>query len=294
MLYSLKAKGLSMRIAIAITFTLVLAALWGCSQEPVPEPLLRIEEKEFFLEEFEQFLADEHPELELPADKAVLQTYLDKYLERELLAYAADRAGVVPPSDSGLEGSRKKALIARYLAEEASRSGALEIPEQAIIEAYQERYGQARARIRSIFIEDEATATRVHRNLRNRPSRFEQYMQEYNADRTTDEGIGQGEFTRMNMPDSLGEKVFAVREGRFSEPISFGNGYVIVQVLEYLPPRDIDEVRGEIVSILATSLREEMRRGIVDKLRQELEVQFNTDLAVDALSKGGGREESQQ
>ena len=282
-----------MRVAIAVSSLIVLAVLWGCSQEAVPEPLLRIEDKEYSLEEFEEYLSEEHQELELPADKVVLETYLDKYLEHELLAYAADKAGVVPPADSGIDGGRKKALIARYLAEEASRSGALEIPEQKIIEVYQERYGQSRARIRSIYLEDEATATTVYRNLRSRPARFEEYMQEYNAGRTASEGIGQGEFTRMNMPDTLGEKVFEVREGRFSEPISFGNGYVIVQVMEYLPPRDIEEVRDEIVSILGTSLREEMRRGIVAKLRKELPIEFNKELAFEALGKNGGQEESQ-
>jgi parvulin-like peptidyl-prolyl isomerase len=283
-----------MRKAVLGLLAGLLMLMAACAEEVKPKPLLRIADVEYSVEDFINYLAATHPEIKLPVHPEVLNAFLKEFEERKLLAYGAAKAGVVPPREADSEITRENGAIARYLTEEAGKTGALEVSEESIQEIYQQRYGERRVNLRSIFISDEATASRVHSNLRRNPNRFEQYMREYNNERAIAEGIGQGVMTRQNMPDWLSEKVFALREGRVSELINFGEGYLIVQVIEFLPPRPLEEVRGFIQDELAAVRREEVRRDVASNLRDNLEVEFNPQLAVETLLGAGGAEKDKR
>jgi len=277
-------------ISSVVALALVMLAA-GCAQEPPPKPLLRISDTQFGVDDFREYMSAEHSGVRIPKDRTVLRSYLENFFEQELLAYGAEQAGVVVPRDTVIPGDRKRALIARYLAEEANRTGALNISEEEILRLYKERYVEPRARIKSIYIEDEATARRVHRSVSGRPSRFDSYMEQYNTERTAEDQIGQGVFTRRNMPDWLSEKVFNTRQGGVTELISFSNGYLIVKVEEFLPPKDIDEVREELYGLLVTAKREELRRNLVAELRGKVDVEFNPQVVLEALAGGESEEE---
>jgi len=283
-----------MRYTGAALAVLLLILAVSCAEEAKQEPLLRIEEQELSVNDFIEYMSEVHPEVKAPIEEEVLQTFLQEFEERKLLAYGAALAGVVPPRDADTEIGRESGMIARFLTEEANRSGALEISEESILELYRKRYGEPRVRIRSIFFDDEATARRVHNTVRRYPDRFERYMQEHNTERITAEGIGQGVMTRHNMPEWLSEKVFAIREGRVSELINFGDGYVIVQVQEYLSPQPLDEVRSILYDELAAVMRVETRRSIATGLRSQLEIEFNPQLVVAILTDSKDKEERQQ
>lgn len=283
-----------MRCAGAVLAVLLVILAISCAEEAEREALLRIGEQELGVDDFIEYMGDVHPEIKAPIEEEVLHTFLREFEERKLLTYGAARSGVVPPRDAETEIERESGMIARFLTEEANKSGALEIDEESIMELYRKRYGEQRARIRSIFFDDEATARRVHDTVRRYPNRFERYMQEHNTERITAEGIGQGVMTRHNMPEWLSEKVFALREGRVSELINFGDGYVIVQLQEYLQPQPLDEVRSLLYDELAAGKRDELRRNVAADLRGRLESEFNPQLAVDILTDSRDKEERQQ
>jgi len=283
----LKRKELSVgRIVAAVMFVAVLLLAAGCGEEREPAPLLRIGDEVFGLAEFREFLRSAHPSAEPPINVDVLEAYLEEFLEHRLLVQRALAAGMVAPREIPGRLERENILKSRYIAREANRT--IEVGEESVMALYEERYREPRARIRCIYVEEESTANSVYSDLRRRPSGFEQYMERYNPEEFTAPGIGTGVYSRLNMPEEIGERVFALQGPGIAEPVPWRNGYIIAQVEEFLERPTLDEVRDDLEDELYTAEWGRVKRELIERGRGEVEVELNPRVAIEAMSGAAG------
>ena len=268
-------------VAVVIFAALLLLAA-GCGEEREPAPLLRVGDEEFGLAEFREFLRSAHPSAEPPINIDVLEAYLEEFLEHRLLVQRALAAGMVAPREVPGRLERENILKSRYIAREANRM--IEVGEASVVALYEERYREPRARIRCIYVGEESTANSVYDALRQRPSRFEQYMERHNPEDFTARGIGTGVYARLNMPEEIGETVFALQEPGITEPVPWRNGYIIAQVEEFLERPTLDEVRDDLEDELYTAEWERVKRGLIERARGEVEVRLNPRVAIEAMA----------
>ena len=278
------------RVVVSTLLAAMLLCAVGCGEEREPAPLLRVGDEEFGLEEFREFLRSAHPSAEPPINIDVLEAYLEEFLEHRLLVQQALAAGMVAPREIPGRLERENMLKSRYIALEANRT--IEISEERLVALYEERYREPRARLRCIYVEEESTANSVYSALRQRPSRFEQYMERYNPEDFTAREIGTGIHSRLNMPEEISARVFALEEPGITEPVPWGNGYIIAQVEEFLERPTLDEVRGDLEDELYTAEWEMVKRGLIERARNEVEVELNPQVAIEAMSEAAANRES--
>ncbi len=265
----------------------------ACGGEPKPKPLLLIEDQVYEVRDFENFLRLARPGDE-NFDSELLSGYLEEFRERKLLAFGAARAGVEPPRGVVSSFDRENRMISSFIAlEAAKRERQMQISEESISRLYDEKYKDERARLSTIYIESDSDAKRMYRELRSRPSRFDQYMERYNTEEVQAEGRGQGIHSRMQIPEILREAVFALeRAPQVLEPMVYQGGYLIVLVHELLPRPSLEEVREDLEGTLVFDLRSRLKHKLIDELSASLTIEFNPELAVSAL--GGAREKEEE
>jgi len=167
-------------------------------------------------------------------------------------------------------------------------AGNIEISEESLAEYYEfekDRYLQdEQRRARHILIQfgdDEAAAEATARELLARVQGGESF-EDVAAEASMDGGTAQsggdlGIRTLTQLPDVLGDAIFAMGEGDIDGPVKSDFGFHIVRLDEILAqgPRSLDEVRGELLA--------EMRANEAEGLFIELERRVS-DALFDAKS----------
>lgn len=267
-----------MRKALA-GIILLLTALSGCSPQPKLLPLLSIANTEYGIEDFREYLEATRPSLQPPYEKVILENYLQQFMEYNLLLRAAEDAGI-PPGTSLNALERNMETISNYLNDTVYRR--VMIDEEMLVQEYDERFTEKRVRIQSIFFTDQRTAQREAQRLRGRPRDFEQLMEEYNPPEVKESGMGQGVFTRYQMPESVRDAVFELEVPGIVGPIELDKGYIVVKVIEFLDRPELEEVRAELEEIIATRERSRLRAQLIERLKEEYSVSLNPEVAIEA------------
>lgn len=279
-----------MRGLFACLLSAALLIASACGGESEPKPLLRIEDQQFELEDFQDFLRAGVSTDELTLDSELLPSYLDIYKEHKLLVYGATQAGVVPPREVVGTIEREKMMISIYLAQEALKpERQMRVEEGAVHRLYDELYTDDRVVLNSIFVESESDARRIYRELRSRPSSFARYMERYNSEQVREDGRGQGEHARRQLPEDIREAVFSVEQTpRILEPLVYQNGYLIIMVQELLPRPGLEDVREELERVILDDQRMQLRRQLIAELSGSVDFEFNKDIAIAALAGPDG------
>ena len=259
----------------SIVFLLVF--LSGCEQQAGPPPLLRIADNNYGIEEFREYLETTRPSQKPPYERVVLENYLKQFMEHRLLLRAAEDSGTSPGTNlDALD--RDMETISNYLNEVAYRR--ITIDEEILSEEYDERFTENRVRIQSIFFTDQRTALRERQRLRGRPGDFEQMMEQYNPEEVKDYDMGQGIFTRYQMPDGVRDAVFKLEVPGIVGPIELDKGYIVVNVVEFLDRPGIEEVRPELEEIIASRERNRLRAQLIERLIEEYNVEVHSEIAI--------------
>lgn len=267
-----------MRKALA-GMILLLITLSGCGEMSGPPPLMKIADTEYGIEDFRDYLEVTRPSQLPPYEQVMVENYLRQFMEHRLLLRAADDAGTNPGTSlNALE--RDLETISNYLGDTVYQR--VTIDEEMLMEEYDERYTENRVRIRSIFFNDQRTAQREYQRLRGRPRDFERMMDEYNTKEIKELGMGQGVFTRYQMPDDVRDAVFKLEVPGIVGPIELDKGYIVVEVIEFLDRPELEEVRAELEEIIASRERSRLRTQLIERLMEEYNVEMNPDVAFEA------------
>lgn len=269
-----------MRLTIAGFAIVVLLVLASCGGEAEKPPTIQIVDTTYTLDELKDYLEYFHPAFKSPYDGVILSRYLDEFLDWKLLLHAAQESKIeIPGAMEHFE--RESRMIGTYLDQEAYRF--ITIDEDRLKQLYEERFQEPRVRIRSIFFEDERIAKQEYERLRRRPGDFENAMEKYNPVAMKGNGLGQGEFTSQNLPKSVREAVFAVSKPQIVGPIDMGDGYLVVQILEFLDKKSLEEVRGELEEQVRSEERNRLRQEVLINLRKKYKYEYDPEKIFKAL-----------
>lgn len=269
-----------MKVVIRISIATMIVALSACGQGPAEQYLLRIGETTFNVEDFSEYLHSSRPTQQPPYDKAVLSRYLEEFEEHNILYVAAvNNQTEASPGSSRFE--REINAIDTYLYQEAYRN--VRIDDNTILEEYERRFTEDRVEIKSIFFENERTARNEYNRLRQRPRDFDDAMEKYNPVEVKEREIGQGIFTRHQLPKSVMDAVFAEDEPGIIGPIDVDNGYLVIRIMQFLGRTNIDDVRVELEGHVAARERYRLRAELVSRLKEELDVEFYPDTVLESV-----------
>lgn len=269
-----------MKSTAACFIVVSLIALSGCVGEVEQPPTIQLVDTVYKLDDFKGYLEYFHPTFKPPYDGIILSRYLDEFLDWKLLYQAAlDSKLEVPDFEDPYE--RESRMIGKYLDQEAYRF--ITVDEDRLNQLYEERFREPRVRIRSIFFQDERTANQEYDRLRSRPGEFESAMDKYNPAAMKGNGVGQGEYSRRNLPKSISEAVFSADKPQIVGPIDMGDGYLVVQILEFLDKKSLEEVRGELEDQLRDEERNRLRQQVLIDLRKKYECQYDSEKIFEAL-----------
>ena len=283
--------------ALALSAAIMLAAV-NCSGEPEETALLRIEETAFMLEDFQEYLAEEGGDLET-IDQELLDSYIERFAERKILVYAADKAGIEAPEGTFSQHSLEGLKIGQYLLQEAEDRYSenlewIQKVQDKIQQIYEKRYNQERYEIQTVFFSNERDADRAFSTLRSNPSRISRYLE--NNPEEMKQGMGQGVFTLSQLYETARDKVLAIKDQVISRkrpmvtekiPVEEGGGYILVLLRQVQPPASLDDaaVNSLLQEIVYSEERELLRRTVLEELSGELDIVLNKDIAYKALKK---------
>ncbi|MBT4976626.1 MAG: hypothetical protein HOL51_00270 [Gemmatimonadetes bacterium] len=279
---------------------LVLLSMWwggcGSGSEADGDVVARIDEKEITLEALRQFRAEatasyRDPEEGLKAWRFYLQTMIDMEL---LLAEAREQQlDQAMEFSRKLEDERRKKLVDLY----TTRTIVKEV--DRTVDGMRENFAESKwnkmLRLAHIRTESEAEAEKAMRDLeQGKP--FEGVARERSVVPTTAErgGVlepwyGRGNLEEMGLTLEIGEQLFALEIGAFSQPFPVGDYYEIFKVLSEGPAPD--HYRA---SFLRGSYWKEFRvqwDKMVDRLQDQLEPRVDGDVVKVLVERmaGAGR-----
>ena len=279
----------------------LLLSLWWSGCEPGAEGdvevVARVDEKEISLDALRQFRGDatasyRDTEEGLKAWRFYLQTMIDMEL---LLAEAREQQ-----LDQSMEFSRKwqderrKKLVDEY----SARTVAKEV--DRVVDDMRENFAESKwnkmLRLAHIRTESEAEAQKAMRDL-EQGKFFEEVARERSIVPVTAErgGVlepwyGRGNLEEMGLTVEIGERLFALEVGAFSQPFLVGDYYEIFEVLSEGPAPD--HYRA---SFLRGSYWQEFRvqwDKMVDRLQDRMDPRIDGDVVKVLVERmaGSGRE----
>jgi hypothetical protein len=266
------------RLNIILLF-LVIVVISSCIGEEEKVVFLKIDDSEYEVDDFRNFLQYARPSNLPPYEEAVLDIFLEDFLNHRLLYKAA--------LDNNISGERQisevdkeNVMVAKLLADKAYYK--IRIREEDLQELYEERFTQNRVNIRSIYFSDQNTANTELRRLKSRPRDFEKKMEQYNPEEMTKSGLGVGIFTKYQMPENVAEVVFKEKRPTVVGPVDVGNGFLVIQILEFLEKPALDEVRKELEDLIAPRERVRLKKEYLAKLKKKYEIEFHPELVKES------------
>lgn len=250
-----------------LCLALLLPACGG-DRLPAPHIVAQIEDQQVRYSDFEMYLQENSVDSGLALASDVLSELFDQFLDEELLRRVAVERGLMAPTDT-----RRTAVRAVVGELEAGT-----IPVERVT-AYYRDHGQdfeleEGVRLRQVLAEDRATAEEVRRRMLSGIP-FEEVLG--NADLNSSALWGdEGELSSGDLPPVLADTIFALEPGEVSEVVAADYGFHIFQVVERLPPEQMELARAE------ERIREILRRELVDdgleKLVAEARERYNVQV----------------
>lgn len=286
-----------MRRTLFVLLAALLLSAVGCGEQKHEAALLRIEDREYDVEDFKQYLVAFYSGDIEKISRDLLESYLTGYEEWKLLAFAAETEGGLTPDEELSPLKREEMLIGLYILGKAKDrygedTGWLDKIEEKLQAGSEKRYTETRYEIRTAYFATEREADQAYRALRSNPAGFDRYL-EGNPEEMKP-SMGRGTFTIWQIYENAREKVLAVAERVKSQnrpavtekiPVEEGGGYLIIQVLQVLPPASIEneDVVSFLEELVYSAEREELRQSLVRELQNKYDIEFNKEIAVRAL-----------
>lgn len=227
----------------------VAGVLAACAAAPPPpDAIASVGDEGVSYTAFSAYVERETESSAAALESSVLSSLLDQYLTERLLTRMAVEEGLVEEGS----GHRRalSALLQSAPVEEPLRSEVL-----ARYRAERERFVlPRRVRLRQVLTETRDAAEAAHAEL-VAGADFGDVARRYSREPSAVYGGDQGELAREDLPDELGDAIFALEPGEVSDVIQADYGFHVFQVTERLPERIIpfEEAEGD----LAARLREE-------------------------------------
>ncbi|MGB6643254.1 MAG: peptidylprolyl isomerase [Thermoanaerobaculia bacterium] len=252
-----------------ITFLCLTLVLSACGGDTLPAPhiVAQIEDQQVRYSEFEMYLQENSVDSGLALASDVLSELFDQFLDEELLRRVAMEKDLIEPT-----GTRRTAVRAVVGELEAGT-----IPAERVT-AYYRDHGQEfeleeRVRLRQVLVEDRATAEEVHRRMLT-GTPFEEVLGDSDLNSSALWG-DEGELSSGDLPPGLADTIFGLEPGEVSEVVAADYGFHIFQVVERLPPEQMELARAEeqILEILRRDLVDDGLEKLVAEARERYNVQ---------------------
>ena len=262
--------GLIEKMARRFAFLCLSLLLPACGGDgfPAPHIVAQIEDQQVRYSEFEMYLQENSVDSGLALASDVLSELFDQFLDEELLRRVAVERGLIAQTDT-----RRTAVRAVVGELEAGT-----IPVERIT-AYYRDHGhdfeiEEGVRLRQVLAEDRATAEEVRRRMLSGIP-FEEVLGDSDLNSSALWG-DEGELSSGDLPPILADTIFALEPGEVSEVVAADYGFHIFQVVERLPPEQMELARAE------ERIREILRRELVDdgleKLVAEARERYNVQV----------------
>ncbi len=254
-------------LGMFLCLALLLPACGG-DRLPAPHMVAQIEEQQVRYSEFEMYLQENSVDSGLALASDVLSELFDQFLDEELLRRVAVERGLIAQTDT-----RRTAVRAVVGELEAGT-----IPVERVT-AYYRDHGhdfeiEEGVRLRQVLAEDRATAEEVRRRMLSGIP-FEEVLGDSDLNSSALWG-DEGELSSGDLPPVLAATIFALEPGEVSEVVAADYGFHIFQVVERLPPEQMELARAE------ERIREILRRELVDdgleKLVAEARERYNVQV----------------
>lgn len=186
---------------------------------------------------------------------------LDDYVQRETLAAAIEKAGVLDKELTKVELNefRKEMLISRYFEkylEEQVNDNAV----QNYYASHEKEYQDNRIHVAHILLRTQKTMSETERKAKlttaqaayaqlKKGKEFNEVAGQFSEDGNTNKKDGDLGWLKQGAIDPVfSEKIFALQSGEVSEPFETQFGYHIVKILEgqQVMTRPLDAVKGDI------------------------------------------------
>jgi parvulin-like peptidyl-prolyl isomerase len=262
--------GLIEQMARRFAFLCLSLLLPACGGDgfPAPHIVAQIEDQQVRYSEFEMYLQENSVDSGLALASDVLSELFDQFLDEELLRRVAVERGLMAQTDS-----RRSAVRAVVGELEAGT-----IPVERVT-AYYRDHGhdfeiEEGVRLRQVLAEDRATAEEVRRRMLSGIP-FAEVLGDSDLNSSALWG-DEGELSSGDLPPVLADTIFALEPGEVSEVVVADYGFHIFQVVERLPPEQMELARAE------EQIREILRRELVDdgleKLVAEARERYNVQV----------------
>jgi hypothetical protein len=242
-------------LGLFLCLALLLPACGG-DRLPAPHIVAQIEDQQMRYSDFESYLLENSVDSGLALASDVLSELFDQFLDEELLRRVAVERGLMAPTDTRRTAVR--AIVGEL------EAGAIPVEQ---ITAYYRDHGQEfeleeRVRLRQVLVEDRVTAEEVHRSMLT-GTPFEEVLGDAESSSAAVWG-DEGELSPGDLPPALADTIFALEPGEVSDIVAADYGFHIFQVVERLPPEQMELAAAE------ERIRQMLRRELVDDGLEEL------------------------
>jgi hypothetical protein len=218
-------------LGLFLCLALLLPACGG-DRLPAPHIVAQIEDQQMRYSDFESYLLENSVDSGLALASDVLSELFDQFLDEEIVGEL--EAGAIPVEQ---------------------------------ITAYYRDHGQEfeleeRVRLRQVLVEDRVTAEEVHRSMLT-GTPFEEVLGDAESSSAAVWG-DEGELSPGDLPPALADTIFALEPGEVSDIVAADYGFHIFQVVERLPPEQMELAAAE------ERIRQMLRRELVDDGLEEL------------------------
>lgn len=264
--------GICMKTLRPACFLLLVAIfLPMCGGGENGSALLRIEDRMYYVADFEEFLSYFRPSAGLPMEEDIISSYLSDFLEHKLLLNHVRQTfgdSFQEPATVGQELVMIQDLLNKTIFRK------IVIDDTKLKSMYQEQFTEQQVEIQSVYYSDARQAEREAARLRRDPDSFENAMEKNNPEGMKDANLGQGVFSAAQLPDEWRGVIFSLEEPGIVGPIEIPNGFMIVKVVRFLDKPSFEEKREELELLYMTQNRDRVRSDLLNELKEETQYEF--------------------
>jgi len=226
--------------------------------------------------------------LQSKVTKDQINSYIQQWIDTELIYQNAVKLGMDLDQDFRyeLEKAKKELLVKKYLNRVLIEN--TNVAKEEIQKYYDENkesfmIGSDEIRALHILVATKNEANSIHQRI-SRGDDFVEVAKEVSIDYAENERIELDFFSRNDIVPELRRRVFSYRQGSLTQPLKSEFGYHIFKILEKRSRgtyKDLDEVKDDIVSRLASSHNSQQYRNLLIELRNKTRVKtYENNLKV--------------
>jgi len=202
---------------------------------------------------------------------------LEQIVNEESLILAAQKEGISTSEafQTELEEQKRELIINRIL--DIKVNTVIQVTDQEVQQFFgknESQFAELETRkARHILVEDEATAGKLLRQIRN-GANFEKLAKNNSTDPTAQNGGDLGFFRRGQLVKPFEDVAFKLKKGQVSNVVKTQYGYHIVKLEEInvRPTIQFEEVKDNIKNQLLSAKRKQASQTLLDKIKSDFKV----------------------